>query len=263
MGAQVWALVWVEELTFIASQVFGVSPPKFRDDIPLARRSRAPVPRRPPLWLTLLRGALLLGLANAGLIVLRQGGMLPWLEPGPVAGLRERPTADGRLLGHFPYPEAPSRLLVALGADLQLRPEAAAALIAMQQAAAGDGVDLKVLSAFRSIDLQRSLFFDVKAERNQDALTRAKVSAPPGYSEHSTGYAVDLGDGGQPGTNLSQNFENTPAYQWLSQHAGRYHFTLSFPKGNHQGVSYEPWHWRFEGSSEALQLFEPAQRLVP
>jgi D-alanyl-D-alanine carboxypeptidase len=263
MGAQVWALVWVEELTFIASQVFGVSPPKFRDDIPLARRSRAPVPRRPPLWLTLLRGALLLGLAIAGLIVLRQGGMLPWLEPGPVAGLRERPSADGRLLGHFPYPEAPSQGLVALGAGLQLRPEAASALIAMQQAAAGDGVDLRVLSAFRSIDLQRSLFFDVKAERNQDAHTRAKVSAPPGYSEHSTGYAVDLGDGGLPETNLSQNFENTATYKWMSRNAGRYHFTLSFPKGNHQGVSYEPWHWRFEGSSEALRLFEPAQRLGP
>jgi D-alanyl-D-alanine carboxypeptidase len=244
-------------------QVFGVSPPKLRDDIPMARRSRAPVPRRPPLWLTLLRGAFLLGLAIAGLMVLRQGGMLPWLEPGPVAGLRERPTADGRLLGHFPFPEAPSRVLVALGAGLQLRPEAAAALNAMQQAASGDGVDLRVLSAFRSIELQRSLFFDVKAERNQDAHTRAKVSAPPGYSEHSTGYAVDLGDGGRLETNLSQTFENTAAFQWLSQHASRYHFTLSFPKGNLQGVSYEPWHWRFEGSSDALRLFEPAQRLVP
>jgi D-alanyl-D-alanine carboxypeptidase len=239
-----------------------VSPAQFRDDIPVARRSRARVPRRAPLWLRFFGGAFLLGLAIAGLMVLRQAGMVPWLDPGPVADLSERPTADGRLLGHLPYPEAPPRLLVALGPGLQLRPEAAAALIAMQQAAAGDGVDLEVLSAFRSIDLQRSLFFDVKAERNQNARTRAKVSAPPGYSEHSTGYAVDLGDGTQPQTNLSQNFENTPAYQWLSQHAGRYHFTLSFPKGNQQGVSYEPWHWRFEGSSEALQLFEPAQRLV-
>lgn len=228
----------------------------------MARRSRARVPRRAPLRLRFFGGAFLLGLAIAGLMLLRQAGMVPWLDPGPVADLRERPTADGRLLGHFPYPEAPPRLLVALGPGLQLRPEAAAALIAMQQAAAGDGVDLEVLSAFRSIDLQRSLFFDVKAERNQNARTRAKVSAPPGYSEHSTGYAVDLGDGTQPQTNLSPNFENTPAYQWLSQHAGRYHFTLSFPKGNQQGVSYEPWHWRFEGSSEALQLFEPAQRLV-
>jgi len=213
--------------------------------------------------MALLRGVFILGLVLAGLISLRQGGLLLWLQTGPVAGLKERPTADGRLLGHFRYPEAPSGVLVALGASLQLRPEAAASFHAMQQAAATEGVDLQVLSAFRSIELQRSLFFDVKAERNQDASTRAKVSAPPGYSEHSTGYAVDLGDGGQPATNLSQNFENTPAYQWLSQHAGHYHFILSFPKGNHQGVSYEPWHWRFEGSSDALRLFEPAQRLAP
>jgi len=237
----------------------------FRDDIPLARRSRVTVSRRAPLWLAFLRGVFFLGLALAALFFLRQGGWLPWLgpEPEPVAGLRERPTADGRLLGHFPYPESPSGVLVALGAGLQLRPEAAAAIRGMQQAAAAEGVDLEVLSGFRSIDLQSSLFFDVKAERNQDAHTRAKVSAPPGYSEHSTGYAVDLGDGGQPSTNLSQNFENTPAYQWLSRHAGQYHFTLSFPKGNQQGVSYEPWHWRFEGSSDALRLFEPAMRLVP
>jgi D-alanyl-D-alanine carboxypeptidase len=245
------------------SKVSDVSPPTFRDDIPVARRSRAPVQPRPPLGLVLLRRTFFLGLALVGLIFLRQIGLFTWLEPGPVAGLKERPTADGRLLGHFPYPEAPSAVLVALGTDLQLRPEAAAAMRAMQKAAADDGVDLRVLSAFRSIELQRSLFFDVKAERNQDALTRAKVSAPPGYSEHSTGYAVDLGDGSQPTTDLSPTFENTSAYRWLSRHGGRYHFTLSFPKGNHQGVSYEPWHWRFEGSSEALRLFEPAQRLVP
>jgi D-alanyl-D-alanine carboxypeptidase len=228
----------------------------------VARRSRATNPKRSSRWSASLRSLLVLGLALTSLLLARQGGLLPWLEPGPVAGLRERPGADGRLLGHFPYPEAPAGVLVAVGSGLQLRPEAAAAIRAMQQAAASDGVDLRVLSAFRSIDLQQSLFFDVKAARNQDARTRAKVSAPPGYSEHSTGFAVDLGDGGQPATNLSQDFENTPAYQWLSQHAGHYHFTLSFPKGNRQGVSYEPWHWRFEGSSDALRLFEPAQRLA-
>ncbi|MEY4359361.1 MAG: hypothetical protein RLZZ631_847, partial [Cyanobacteriota bacterium] len=41
-----------------------------------------------------------------------------------------------------------------------------------------------------------------------------------------------------------------------------YHFTLSFPQGNRQGVSYEPWHWRFEGSADALKIFESAQRLA-
>ena len=40
----------------------------------------------------------------------------------------------------------------------------------------------------------------------------------------------------------------------------RYHFVLSFPEGNKQGVMYEPWHWRYEGNADALRLFEPASR---
>ena len=102
----------------------------------------------------------------------------------------------------------------------------------------------------------------MKSERNQTAMERAKVSAPPGYSEHSTGYAVDLGDGDDPATNLSESFEQTRAFRWLQDHAASYHFTLSFPALNPQGVSYEPWHWRFEGSADALRLFEPARRLA-
>jgi D-alanyl-D-alanine carboxypeptidase len=143
-----------------------------------------------------------------------------------------------------------------------LHRDAAAALLAMQRDAANSGVALVVLSAFRSISLQNDLFFQVKAERNQSARERAMVSAPPGFSEHSTGYAVDLGDGRAPATNLSPGFDQTQAFAWLQAHAARYHFTLSFPRGNAQGVSYEPWHWRFEGSAEALQVFEPAQRLA-
>jgi D-alanyl-D-alanine carboxypeptidase len=119
-----------------------------------------------------------------------------------------------------------------------------------------------VLSAFRSHTLQKELFFDVKSDRNQSARERAMVSAPPGFSEHSTGFAIDLGDGLAPATNLSPSFDQTGAYAWLQANAARYHFILSFPRGNAQGVSYEPWHWRFEGSAEALKLFEPAQRLA-
>ncbi|MFL0792339.1 MAG: D-alanyl-D-alanine carboxypeptidase family protein, partial [Prochlorococcus sp.] len=115
---------------------------------------------------------------------------------------------------------------------------------------------------FRSYQLQERIFFDVKSERNQTAVERAKVSAPPGYSEHSTGYALDLGDGGFPETALSVDFEQTPAFRWLQDHAASYHFTLSFPIENPQGVSYEPWHWRFEGSAEALRQFEAARQLA-
>ena len=174
----------------------------------------------------------------------------------------EGPDADGRLLGHFPYNEASPDQLVSIEPGIELHEDAAEALRSMMQAAIADGVDLRVISGYRSLDLQESIFFDIASERNQTAEERAQVSAPPGYSEHSTGYAVDLGDGTAPETNLSQTFEETPAFRWLQDHAARYHFVLSFPEGNDQGVMYEPWHWRFEGSADALRMFEAARRFA-
>jgi len=233
-----------------------------RDDIPLARRTVSPALRRRGGLRTGLVGAAA-GLAGlAALLIVFPQPLRRLLAPPPVQGLSARPGIDGRLLGHFPYEEIPAAQLVTIAPGLQLQTDAAEALLAMQRAAAADGVDLRVLSAFRSIALQKHLFFDVKSERNQSALERAQVSAPPGYSEHSTGYAVDLGDGRRPGTNLSRSFETTPAFSWLSANANRFHFHLSFPASNRQGVSYEPWHWRFEGSAAALQTFEAAQRLA-
>ena len=73
---------------------------------------------------------------------------------------------------------------------------------------------------------------------------------------------MDVGDGRNPGTNLSPSFEHTAAFAWLRDNANRFHFELSFPQGNRQGVSYEPWHWRFEGTAEALKTFEAAQRFA-
>jgi D-alanyl-D-alanine carboxypeptidase len=195
--------------------------------------------------------------------VLLAPSLLPNATRVPVVeGIEELPGSDGRLLGHFPYPEAGVDQLVPVEAGIELHRDAAIALDAMRRAAAADGIDLRLLSGYRSQKLQKSIFFDVKSERNQTAAERAKVSAPPGYSEHSTGYAVDLGDGDDPATNLSEAFEQTLAFRWLQDHAASYHFTMSFPAVNSQGVSYEPWHWRFEGSADALRQFEPARRLA-
>jgi D-alanyl-D-alanine carboxypeptidase len=227
----------------------------------LARRSRPPVGSQSSLA-SRFRWSLLGSLVVGSLaVVLVLGPLRPWLVPPPVAGLNARLAADGRLLGHFPYPEASAASLVTFASGLELKEEAARQLLAMQRAAAADGVQLTVISAFRSLALQRHLFFVVGAERNQSPEERARVSAPPGFSEHSTGFAVDLGDGRSPQTNLSTSFETTDAYAWLKANAVRFHFRLSFPAQNRQGVSYEPWHWRFEGSTEALRLFEPAHRL--
>lgn len=115
------------------------------------------------------------------------------------------------------------------------------------------------ISGFRSISDQKYLYFDVKAERNQDAAERAKVSAPPGYSEHHTGYAADIGDGNAPALNLNTDFDKSAAYRWLKANANRYSFELSFPKGNRQGVSYEPWHWRYVGDIQSLKTFYKAR----
>ena len=167
------------------------------------------------------------------------------------------------LLGHLPYPEAPAPDLVNVTPDgsVKLRKTAAAKYQEMANAAAASGIYFAPISGFRSVDDQQHVFFDVKAERRQNASKRAEVSAPPGYSEHHTGYAIDLGDGAAPDTNLSTSFENTQAFKWLEANATAFSFEMSFPKNNRQGVSYEPWHWRFVGDRQSLETFYKAHSI--
>ena len=61
---------------------------------------------------------------------------------------------------------------------------------------------------------------------------------------------------------ISLAITKPPAFEWLINNAAKYHFVMSFPKGNVQGVSYEPWHWRFEGTVEALKKFKKANKLL-
>lgn len=85
---------------------------------------------------------------------------------------------------------------------------------------------------------------------------------PPGFSEHHTGYAVDIGDGNAPHTHLEETFADTAAYRWLTAYAARFGFELSFPPNNPQGVMYEPWHWRFVGDSHSLETFYGSRTAV-
>jgi zinc D-Ala-D-Ala carboxypeptidase len=172
------------------------------------------------------------------------------------------PTADN-VLNHLSYTEAPDAELVSIGSGYRLRKSAAAKFQAMVAAARSSGVNITTISAFRSVEDQKRLFFGVGAERSQEPKKRAEVSAPPKYSEHHTGYAIDLGDSSVPATNLNQNFDTTPAYKWLKTHAATYSFELSFPKDNIQKVSYEPWHWRFVGDINSLETFYKAHNLQP
>ena len=166
------------------------------------------------------------------------------------------------LLGHLPYPEAAKNDLILFSPGIYVHKEIYEKFKEMQFMAAEKGVSLQLLSGYRSIDLQREIFYENKSIRNQTAVERSMVSAPPGYSEHSTGYAIDVGDGNYPHTHFEVEFEQTPAFKWMKRYAPKYHFVLSFPPNNKQGVTYEPWHWRFEGTVNALRKFEAANKIT-
>ena len=165
-------------------------------------------------------------------------------------------TTPEHIMGHFRMDEAPRHTLVKVDQSgrVKLRRAAAESFARMQRDAAADGVVLVPISGFRSIEYQEKLFFGLKAERKQTALDRALVSAPPGHSEHHTGYAIDISDP-SIGDDLVIEFEDTPAFAWLREHAAAYHFEMSFGRNNPMGVSYEPWHYRFVGDSHSLKTF--------
>lgn len=175
--------------------------------------------------------------------------------------ISEAKSSPENLLGHLPYKVADLSSLENITADgrLSLRSTAANKFKQMQADAQAEGVILIPISAFRTVEAQEELFFDVKEQRGQDTTKRAEVSAPPGYSEHHTGYALDLGDGNAPATNLEVTFAETAAFAWLKKNALKYSFELSFPRNNQQGVSYEPWHWRFVGDRDSLETFYKAR----
>lgn len=142
----------------------------------------------------------------------------------------------------------PQELVIAeTGADGRehlLIPVAEKAWRRLSSTAKADGVALHIVSAFRSIDRQAEIVRR-KLELGLSLDQVLSVSAPPGYSEHHSGRAVDVATEGCPP--LETEFENTEAFQWLSAHAGRFGFALSFPLGNRHGYAYEPWHWYFQG----------------
>ncbi|HJV76702.1 MAG TPA: M15 family metallopeptidase [Noviherbaspirillum sp.] len=131
----------------------------------------------------------------------------------------------------------------ATGTAYLLVPQAAAAWRALKQAAQQDGIVLELVSAFRGIERQAEIIRN-KLARGMPMETILTLSAPPGYSEHHTGRAVDINTPGCEAT--EEPFEHTDAFAWLMQHAARFRFTLSYPRGNSLGFIYEPWHWCYQ-----------------
>ena len=135
--------------------------------------------------------------------------------------------------------------LESIGLDTQGREQflatrAAKAWQRMRAAAARNGVELQVVSAFRSIEYQLGIL-KRKLERGQSIEQILRVSAAPGYSEHHSGRALDITAPGFAA--LEEEFERSPAFLWLKKNARRFDFHLSYPRKNPHGIAYEPWQW--------------------
>lgn len=143
----------------------------------------------------------------------------------------------------------PERYHAADGKEYKLDERALKDYMVMAEDAKSQGVDLLVVSAYRTYDFQKRLY-NTYAEKNgvKDADT---YSARPGHSEHETGLAVDL-------NRVDLDFENTEAFKWLDENAHEYGFILRYPKDQTQitGYMYEPWHYRYVGKEVAKQIKE-------
>lgn len=136
------------------------------------------------------------------------------------------------------FPEAKEHELILAGKDffardLFLEKNTYKAWLALKQAASNDDVSLFIVSGFRSYEYQQKII-DRKLANGQTLEQIMKVNALPGESEHHTGKAIDLTTGDEKEV-LTESFEKTYAFEWLTKNAHKYGFKLSFPRNNDYG----------------------------
>ena len=113
-----------------------------------------------------------------------------------------------------------------------------------------EGINFKIVSAFRTFDEQHDLKNHYNIVYGEG--TANQFSAVQGYSEHQLGTTVDFTTEELNGELLTID---TEAYEWLTKRAHRYGFILSYPENN-EYYQFEPWHWRFVGRELAKDLHE-------
>lgn len=177
--------------------------------------------------------------------------------------------ADGRLLNHYPYADVSSGKLVSVPAGFgsgncqlvqsAMLPSLKAMIAAAKKENPAVGNALMGISCHRSIARQKGLFCRPDRIASRGIEGQAKWVAPPGYSEHSTGLTIDFGSRNEPQCHVNPCFKDTATGKWLKANAGRFGFEMSFPAGNVQGVSYEPWHFRYINGADAEAVFAKAR----
>ena len=171
----------------------------------------------------------------------------------PLAELHRRlgiPANYAQVRGLAVHTEPDPSELVDVGINDEGRPirlvrPAAEAWARMRTAAARSHIELMAVSGFRSIARQTEIV-QGKLAAGQTIEEILRYVAAPGFSEHHSGRAVDIGS--PEHIELDEEFASTTAFGWLDAHAGRFGFHLSYPRGNPHGIGYEPWHWLWSAS---------------
>ncbi len=139
------------------------------------------------------------------------------------------------------------------------------AVLSMMAAAKEEGINLAPTSGYRSVERQKTLYQQTYQTHINEGMTDAEAKqateayqAPPGTSEHATGLALDSVDDAWFGEHddLTEDFDQTEAFAWLSCHAADYGFVLRYPRGKESvtGYDYEPWHYRYVGEENAQRM---------
>jgi D-alanyl-D-alanine carboxypeptidase len=159
---------------------------------------------------------------------------------------------------------APGDLSLPVGVDNEftqpLREPAARAVEQLVAAAAAEGITLRIISAYRDVGTQDSLYSRYVQRDGQAAADT--YSARPGHSEHQTGLAVDFDDYGS--CYLAACFAQTPAGIWLAEHASEFGFIIRYPSGSEAvtGFQFEPWHFRYVGQDLATEMTRTATKTL-
>lgn len=133
--------------------------------------------------------------------------------------------------------------------DPKVNKEALEALKEMQADCQAIGLNIPLVSGYRSFETQKKLYGNyVKRDGEKIANT---YSAKPGESEHQTGLSFDVGK-------VDSSFANTKEAKWIDENAYLYGFIVRYPKNktNITGYIYEPWHIRYLGKKTAKMVYE-------
>ena len=137
-----------------------------------------------------------------------------------------------------------------------VNPDAQDAFGAMRAEALKSNIDLTAFSTFRDFARQKELYEGYVAKDGQEKADR--YSARPGFSEHQTGLAFDIGESGAEQHWAAASFGDTEAGKWVADNAHRFGFIMRYPEGKEQltGYMHESWHFRYVGKEAAKEIYD-------